>query len=414
MRTRPVGLPMFAGLGAAAVLAFGGLVAPAAFADDSTPTTGASDTPGSGSSGSSGPSGSSGTTPTDTPTPTPSDSTPTDPPTTPTDPPTTPPTTPPTDPGGGTPGGGGSTPPGGGTPGGGGSPGGNVPTGGPTTPGGGNGKPGLGLGIRLSTSAVHAGDTVSVSVSVSGTATGVSVSLGASGGASASPSSTWLGNVSGSTSALGSVTVPSGTKPGTIRITATVTSSNAGAHSTSTALTVVAASVTIPGNGHGGPTGPYGTLPPGVNAPPPGLDPLGDRNPFQAPAVALPPVAGPQVAGISLPMSPVTSLQAAHEPLLSGAEPGALAWAGAAVLAASGLLLTPRYVTRRRRAQARDERTNWILLGKGITARDLTEKGLVQLNLAEKRLTVARMRALPPQPAPARRRLLRPRPRFGN
>lgn len=289
-----------------------------------------------------------------------------------------------------------------------------MPGGGPTTPGGGNGKPGLGLGIALSTSAVHAGDTVSVSVSVSGTASGVSVSLSASGGASAAPSSTWLGSVSGSTSALGSVTVPAGTKPGTITIKATVTSSNAGAHSVSASLSVVAASVTIPGNGNGGPPGPYGTLPPGVNAPPPGLDPLGDRNPFQTPSVALPPVTGPQVAGVSLPLSPVTSLKAAHEPLFSGAEPGAVAWAGAAVLVASGLLMTPRYVTRRRRLHARDERTNWILLGKGITARDLTEKGLVQLNLAEKRLTVARMRALPPQPAPARRRLLRPRPRFSN
>ncbi|MEV5572533.1 hypothetical protein AB0L06_21015 [Spirillospora sp. NPDC052269] len=409
MRTRPVGLPLFAGLGAAAVLAFGGLAAPAAFASDSTPSSGASDTP--------GPTDST----TDTPTPTPSESTPTDPPTTPTDPPTTPtdPPTTPTDPpgGGGTPGGGGGTPGGGGgTPGGGtpsgGSPGGNLP-GGPGTPGPGDGKPGLGLGIALATSAVHAGDTVSVSVSVSGTATGVSVGFRASGGASASPSSSYVGSVSGATSVIGAVTVPSGAKPGTITVTATVTSSNAGAHSVRTTLSVVAASVKLPGSGNGGPPGPYGTLPPGVNAPPPGLDPLGDRNTFQAPAVALPPVAGPQVAGVALPLSPVTSLQAAHEPLFSGTEPGAVAWAGAAVVVASGMLLTPRYWTRRRRTLARDERTNWILLGKGITARDLTTKGLVRLNLAEKRLTVARMRALPPQPAPARRRLL-PRPRFSN
>ncbi|MFC5185244.1 hypothetical protein [Actinomadura harenae] len=409
MRTRPVGLPLFAGLGAAAVLAFGGLAAPAAFADP-TPTSGTSDTPAPGDG-----------TPSETPTPTPTETTPTDPPTTPTDPPTS---TPPTDPpGSGTPGGGtgspgGGTPgggtPGGGTPGGetpgGGTPGGNLPGGpSPTPPG--DGQPGLGLRIALSTSAVHAGDTVSVSATVSGSASGVTVDFGASGGASVSPASSYVGGVSGSASVLGSVTVPAGTKPGTITVKATVTSSNAGAHSVSTPLSVVAASVTIPGNGNGngGPPGAYGNLPPGVNAPPPGLDPLGDHNAFQAPSVALPPVAGPQVAAFALPASPVTSLQAAHEPLLSGAEPGAVAWAGAAVVVASGLLMTPLFWTRRRRTLARDERTNWILLGKGITARDLTAKGLVRLNLAEKRLTVARMRALPPQPAPAPRRLrLRP------
>ncbi len=393
-RVRSSGGAILAGLGAAAVIAvsLAPPVAAAPLRDDPAPDPSASattDPPAEPSDPPSDPGGGGTTEPSDPPT-DPGGGDPSDPPT---DPGGGDPSDPPTDPGGGDP----STPPGGGDPSnpptdpGGGDPstppGGGDPSNPPTDPGGGDPgvpkTPVLSVGASVSASTVRPGGSLTVTATVSSAnapAAGAALRMAVSRG-SISPAGRSLGTVAAgrSVATIATVTVPSNAKAGTIRLT--VGASAAKAAGVSRGYTLIV-------------TQPSGALPPGVDlnhlppdAPPltppagPAANPLAD---LKGPQVALPPVTNPQTAPSPMPLVPVSSLRPLPGAVFTDDDLRALQGAALAAVSTATLLLLLR-LRMMRRADAPVRR-----------ARRLYPQ------LDGKRITAARLRALPPLPAPAR------------
>ena len=377
MLSRSAGGPLLAGLGTAAVLAVatappvlaepdpapeGGRLTSAAATE--APSEPPSDPP---SDEPSGDPGDPSDPPTEDPTDPPSED-PTDPPSEdPTDPPggdpTDPPTGDPTDPPTGDPSNPPTTPPpGGGDPG----------TGQP-------GKPVLSLWLSTSSSTVKPGGSVTVTVKVTSaqaTAHGTVLRLAASG-ASVRPAAQGLGSIGGAGGqAQATLTAPADARPGLIKLKASVSASKAATVTRSYTLILTSAS---------------GALPPGVSLSnlPPNVPPLTDTA-FDAvagiplPQVALPPVASPQIAASPPPLVPRAVLRARVDGTF-GTDDLTAVHAGwlAAMTASVGLLLTRSRLARRGRLPAHVRR--W---------------------LDGRRLTEARLRTVPPQPAPAPARLV--------
>jgi hypothetical protein len=289
--------------------------------------------------------------PSDPPTTDPSDpptSDPSDPPTSdPSDPPTTPPPT---------------TPP----------PGSEDPGQGNPTPA----KPELKVGMSTSSSTMKPGGTITATLRVSAnkaTAHGTVVRLSASG-ASVSPAAQGMGSVGGGgRSAPATIKAPANAKPGKIKVTVTATASRAARVSRTYSLII---------------TTPSGALPPGISlsslpsdlpplAPPP-YDPMATFPAF--PQVALPPVASPQIAPSPPPITSANvALRANTFRDGFGTDDLAALQAGwlAALATSSALVLTRARLGRRRPLPAYARR--W---------------------LAGRPRTEARLRTIPPRPAP--------------
>ncbi|WP_207943539.1 hypothetical protein, partial [Actinomadura sp. KC345] len=218
--------------------------------------------------------------------------------------------------------------------------------------------------------------TVRVS-SAKATAHGTVLRMSASG-ASVSPGTQRLGSVGGGgASAIATVRAPSDAEGGVITVRASVSAAKARGASRSYKLIVTDAS---------------GALPPGVSLAnlPPGVPPLtpDEFNPLagmKGPQVALPPIASPQIAPSPAPLVAVAGLSTVGEEelftveRLSSVQAGFLAAMGVSVM----LLLLRLRLARRA----------YVALPWALRRR---------LRLKTRRVTAARLRALPPQPAPVR------------
>ncbi|MWK36525.1 hypothetical protein GEV43_22405 [Actinomadura sp. J1-007] len=111
------------------------------------------------------------------------------------------------------------------------------------------------------------------------------------------------------------------------------------------------------------------------------FNPLGG---MRGPQVALPPVASPQLAPSPMPLVPVSSLRKGPRQMFTMEELSSVQAGFLAAMTVSVTLL----LLRLRLARRADP--------------PLRRAGRVQLQLAGKRITEARLRTLPPQPAPAR------------
>ncbi|WP_165966646.1 hypothetical protein [Actinomadura sp. 7K507] len=237
----------------------------------------------------------------------------------------------------------------------------------------------LSLGLSVSSATMRPGGSITATVRVSSaraTAHGTVLRVSASG-ASVSPGTQRLGSVGGGgASAVATVRAPSDAKAGVITVRASVSAAKARGASRSYKLIVTDAA---------------GALPPGVSLAnlPPGVPPLtpDDFNPLggmKGPQVALPPIASPQIAASPAPLVPVAGLSTVEEEMftvegLSSLQAGFLAAMGVSVM----LLLLRLKLARRA----------YVPLPRALRRR---------LRLKAKRVTAARLRALPPQPAPVR------------
>jgi hypothetical protein len=227
--------------------------------------------------------------------------------------------------------------------------------------------------LSTSSSTVKPGGTIAVTVKVAAakaTAHGTVLRLSASG-ASVGPSAQGMGSVGGGgRTAAATVTAPSNAQPGTIKLKASVSASKAATVSRNYTLILTSAS---------------GALPPGISLSslPPDVPPLTNSS-FNAvpgiplPQVALPPVASPQIAPSPMPVTPDAALRAGFEKSFDAEDLAAIHAGWLAAMAASvALLLARTRASRRHEVPAHVRR--W---------------------LAGRRLTDARLRTLPPQPAP--------------
>ncbi len=257
-----------------------------------------------------------------------------------------------------------------------------------TTPGPGTGDPGggdqapakpvLGLWVSTDSSSMKPGGSITATLKVTSakaTAHGTVVRLSASG-ASVSPPAQGMGSVgSGGRTAKATITAPANAKPGTIKLTATASASGAATVTKRFSLIVLT---------------PSGSLPPGItlSSLPPDLPPLTPppNDPMAGfpafPQVTLPPVASPQIAP-SVPVigrSSSVALRANTYQEGFGIDDLAAIQAGwlAALATSSGLLLARVRLVRRGRPLPAYAR-RW---------------------LAGRPRTQARLRTIPPRPAP--------------
>ncbi|MFI0355693.1 hypothetical protein [Actinomadura sp. 9N407] len=239
-------------------------------------------------------------------------------------------------------------------------------------------KPALSLGISVSASTVKPGGTITATARVTSahaTAHGTVLRL-ATTNASVSPAAQGLGSVSGTgRTAQATIKAPSNAKPGTIMLKATVSASKATSVSRSYRLILTSAT---------------GALPPGISLSslPPDVPPL--TSPafnavagIPAPQVALPPVASPQIAPSPMPMVPMAGLRRNLGDPFDSEDLAALQAGWLAAMTVSIGLMLARTRLARRNALPRE----------------------VRRRLAGRLLTEARLRTLPPQPAPVPSRL---------
>ncbi|MFG2091712.1 MULTISPECIES: hypothetical protein [unclassified Spirillospora] len=198
--------------------------------------------------------------------------------------------------------------------------------------------------------------------------------------ASVSPRTQNLGAVGGGgAAAIATVRAPSGAEPGIVTVKAAVSAAKARSVSRSYKLII---------------TDSTGAPPPGVSLAslPPGVPPLtpSDFNPLKGmkgPQVALPPVASPQIAASPMPLVPVAGLRTIEDEMFTVQRLSALQAGFLAAMTAAVTLLLLRLRLARRAYTVR------IPLPRAQRRR-LLHTG--------KRLTAARLRALPPQPARVR------------
>ncbi|MFS2295306.1 MAG: hypothetical protein FWJ90_21845 [Actinomadura sp.] len=247
----------------------------------------------------------------------------------------------------------------------------------------------LSLALSVSSATMRPGGSVTATVRVSSanaTAQNAVLRMSASG-ASVTPGTQSLGAVgSGGAAAIATVRAPSGAAPGLVTVRATVSASKAGSVSRSYKLIITDAS---------------GAPPPGVSLAnlPPGVPPLTPDtfNPLagmKGPQVALPPVASPQIATSPMPVVPVAGLRTIEDEKLAVALLSSLQAGFLAALTVSVALLLLRVRLARRAPVVR------VPLPVARAQRR-------RLRLAGKRLTAARVRALPPQPARTPVRIVR-------
>ncbi|WP_171064276.1 hypothetical protein [Actinomadura soli] len=199
-------------------------------------------------------------------------------------------------------------------------------------------------------------------------------------GASVSPRTRSLGAVGGGgASTTATVRAPSDARPGLVTVTAAASASKARGASRSYKLIITDAS---------------GAPPPGVSLSdlPPGVPPLTPSgfNPLagmRGPQVAFPPIAQPQIAPSPGVLVPVSGLRGLPDEPLTVEDLGALQAGFLAALTMSVTLLLLRLRLMRRAVDVRPPRA--------VRRRP---RG------AGKKLTAARLRALPPQPAARVRR----------
>ncbi|MBB4777508.1 hypothetical protein [Actinomadura livida] len=237
----------------------------------------------------------------------------------------------------------------------------------------------LSLALSVSSATMKPGGSVTATVrvaSANATAQNAVVRIAASG-ASVSPGTQSIGAVgSGGAAAIATVRAPSGAKPGLITVRATASASKASSVSRSYKLIITDAS---------------GAPPPGVSLAnlPPGVPPLTPStfNPLagmKGPQVALPPISSPQIAASPAPIVPVAGLRTIEDETLTVQRLSSLQAGFLAAMAVSVALLLLRVRLSRRVPAVR------IPLPRAQRRR---------LRSAGKRLTEARVRALPPQPA---------------
>ncbi|WP_207934730.1 hypothetical protein, partial [Actinomadura sp. KC06] len=240
----------------------------------------------------------------------------------------------------------------------------------------------LALGLTVSEATMRPGGSITATVRVSSryaTAGSTVLRLSASG-ASVSPRTRSLGPVGGGgATTVATVRAPSDAKPGLITLRAAASAAKAKSVSRSYKLIVTDAS---------------GAMPPGVSLAnlPPGIPPLTPSgfNPLagmRGPQVALPPIAQPQIAPHTGPLVPVSGLRELPDEPLTSEDLGALQAGFLSALTVSVTLLLLRLRLMRRAVDVRPPRA--------VRRRP---------RMAGKKLTPARLRALPPQPA------ARPRP----
>ncbi|WP_329522068.1 hypothetical protein [Spirillospora sp. NBC_01491] len=233
----------------------------------------------------------------------------------------------------------------------------------------------------MSAATMRPGGSITATVRASSaraTAHNAVLRMSASGGASVSPGSQGLGSVGGGgASALVTVRAAAAAKPGTITLTARLSASKAATRTRSYKLVITDAS---------------GAPPPGTDLPS-GVPPLtgSGGTPFSsalpgvtAPQVALPPVTSPQIAPSAMPMVPVAGLRPEAGDDLSVEDLMSIQAGFLAAMTASVTLLLLRLQLSRR------------------AGAPLRRSGRLHLQLAGKRITEARLRTLPSQPAPVR------------
>ncbi|WP_165964680.1 hypothetical protein, partial [Actinomadura sp. KC216] len=255
------------------------------------------------------------------------------------------------------------------------------PTDPPTDPPPGPGEPKapeLVLGLTVSEATMRPGGSITATVRVSSryaTAGNTVLRLSASG-ASVSPRARTLGSVGGGGAAtLATVRAPSDARPGLVTLRAAASATKAKGVSRSYKLIVTDASGAPP------PGVSLANLPPGVPPlTPSGFDPLAG---MRGPQVVFPPIAQPQIAPSPGPLVPVSGLRELPDEPLTVEDLAALQAGILAALTVSVTLLLLRLRLMRRACDLRPPRA-------------VRRRG----RSAGERLTAARLRALPPQPAP--------------